>query len=275
MPRGRGAATKGPITQEIGMGFKYFLMNNTDGRIVLTFNRPEKLNAVTYDMGLEFREILQQINEDHDSRVVIITGAGKGFCSGADVSGTEQKQSLNAWTGLWDGIFLQMRALRRPIIGAVNGVSAGLGFSLAAACDIRIASEQARFTAIFVRRALGVDCGLSYTLPRIVGLSNAFRMMYTGDIIDAQTALGMGLVSEVVPAEELLSTADALAAQIAANPPLTVSAIRRVTYAAQESPLQTMLGMEFHTNRMLMHTEDYTEGIKSFQEKRAPTFRGR
>ena len=188
------------------MGLKYFLMNNTDGRIVLTFNRPEKLNAVTHDMGLEFREILQQINEDHDSRVLIITGAGKGFCSGADVSGTEQKQSLNAWTGVWERNFLDMRSLRRPIIGAINGVSAGLGFSLAMACDIRIASEQARFTAIFVRRALGVDCGLSYVLPRIVGLSNAFRMMYTGEIIDAQTALGMGLVSEVVPAEELLST---------------------------------------------------------------------
>ena len=257
------------------MGLKYFLMNNTDGRIVLTFNRPEKLNAVTHDMGLEFREILQQINEDHDSRVLIITGAGKGFCSGADVSGTEQKQSENAWTGVWERNFLEMRSLRRPIIGAINGVSAGLGFSLATACDIRIASEQARFTAIFVRRALGVDCGLSYTLPRIVGLSNAFRMMYTGEIIDAQRALGMGLVSEVVPAEELLSTADALAAQIASNPPLTVSAIRRVTYAAQESPLQTMLGMEFHTNRMLMHTEDYAEGIESFQQKRAPTFRGR
>lgn len=257
------------------MALKYFLLNNTDGRIVLTFNRPDKLNAVTHDMGLEFREVLQEIHEDHNSRVLIITGAGKGFCSGADVSGHAQKDSLNAWTGVWDNLFLQLRALRRPIIGAINGVSAGLGFSLAAACDIRIASEQARFSAIFVRRALGVDCGLSYSLPRLVGLSNAFRLMYTGEIINAQTALGMGLVSQVVPAEDLLSTADALAAKIAENPPLTVSAIRRVTYAAQESPLQTMLGMEFHTNRMLMNTEDYAEGIASFQQKRAPSFKGR
>ena len=257
------------------MAFKNFLLDEDNGNFVLTLNRPDKLNAVTHDMGLELRDILHTINMDHDSRTLIITGAGKGFCSGADVSGSAQKDSLNAWTGVWDSVFEQLRSFRRPIIGAVNGVAAGLGFSLSTACDIRIASEQARFTSIFVRRGLGVDCGLSFTLPRLVGISNALQLMYTGNIIDAQTALGMGLVSQVVPADELLPTASALASKIAENPPLTVSAIRKVTYAAQESPLHTMLGMEFHTNRMLMHTEDYTEGIHSFQEKRAPTFKGR
>ena len=227
-----------------------------DGKAILTQNRPDRLNALTSQMGQEIREVLTQLNEDLSTRVLTITGEGRGFCSGADVSGDEQRSQADSWLFRWHEIIRQMRSFRSPIIAAVNGVAAGAGLSLAAACDMRIASEEARFTAIFVKRALSVDCGLSYTLPKIVGLSNALRLMYSGDIIDARTAEKLGLVSEVVPAEELPAAADKLATVIANGPPIAIAAIRRVTYSAMDSGLDTVLHMEQNTNQILLHTED-------------------
>ncbi|MFQ5933607.1 MAG: enoyl-CoA hydratase/isomerase family protein, partial [Dehalococcoidia bacterium] len=255
--------------------FETLLLDRTEHKVTVTLNRPDKLNAITVKMARELRTILTELNEDPDARVLILTGAGRGFCSGAELSrGDKEDKSINLLDPLHEVIRL-MRSFKSPIIGAINGVAAGAGFSLSLACDIRIASEESRYSAIFVRRALSVDCGLSYTLPRVIGLPNALHMMYTGEIIDASTAEKMGLVSRVVPQSELLAATDELATAIANGPPLAISGIRRSAYSALDSSLDSALDLEKATNNLLSGTEDAAEGVRSFLEKRPPVFTGR
>ncbi|GAF86190.1 unnamed protein product, partial [marine sediment metagenome] len=195
-----------------------------DGIVLLTLNRPDKLNAVTWDSWREITQAVGSLGEDDEARVLVVTGSGRGFCSGTDLAAAAaaaaagEKPAAGSRSERLRSRFLATAAIvacPKPTIAAVNGVAAGGGLSLCLACDVRIASQEARFSAIWSRRALVPDFGCSYLLPRIVGMSKALELMYTGEMIDAQEALAIGLVSQVVAAEELMPTAMALAERIA------------------------------------------------------------
>jgi 2-(1,2-epoxy-1,2-dihydrophenyl)acetyl-CoA isomerase len=174
-----------------------------------------------------------------------------------------------------DRTLLAMREAPQPIIAAVNGAAAGAGMNLALGCDIRIASTAARFTQAFVKRGLHPDWGGTYFLPRVVGMAKACEMIFTGDVIDAAEALRLGIVSRMVAPEELLTTAYDLARRIAAGPPVAIRLAKRSLYANEDLDLRGALQIETMAQNICFETEDATEGIRAFGEKRAPIFRGR
>ncbi|MBI2170769.1 MAG: enoyl-CoA hydratase/isomerase family protein [Chloroflexi bacterium] len=255
-----------------------------DSVAMVTLNRPEVLNAINRQMQDELEAALGQALEQ-GARVVVLTGAGRGFCSGADVTNMAPAQSRRGHPLAQDPVrqvrkplgwpALRLHRFPKPTIAAVNGVAAGAGLSLAMACDLRIAGESARFSSIFVRRALAPDYGCTYLLPRLVGMEKALEMMYTGDIIDAQEALRIGLVGRVVPDSELMSTAIGLAERLAQGPPITIELIKRVAYRSLANTLEDQMLLESQAQAVAQETEDYREGVRSFLEKRPPQFKGR
>ena len=253
-----------------------------DGIVLLTLNRPDRLNAVTWDSWQEITQAVGRLEEDDEARVLVVTGSGRGFCSGTDLiaaaaaagkapPGGSRSERLRSR-------FLATAAILacpKPSIAAVNGVAAGGGLSLSLACDIRIASQEARFSAIWSRRALVPDFGCSHLLPHIVGMSKALELMYTGEIIDAQEALAIGLVSQVVAAEELMPTAMALAERIAKGPPIAIELAKRLAYRGWRQELESQVEYEEYLQRLCIESEDAEEGVRSFLEKREPVFKGR
>jgi 2-(1,2-epoxy-1,2-dihydrophenyl)acetyl-CoA isomerase len=257
-----------------------------DGRVtVLAFNRPEKLNALTpRAFWYEIPSALEEVAHDDEVRVLIITGRGRGFSSGADVGAlaeiardpTQSKaefKSPEPRRPRYYSIHL-LRNLPKPTIAAVNGIAAGAGLSFALACDIRIASEDARFSSVFIRRGLVPDHGLTFFLPRLVGTAKALELMYTGDVIDAQQAERIGLVNHVVPAKELMPAVMKLADRIAKNPPIAVALTKRIAYHWLEQDLISHLEYEAYNQRLCRDTQDFKEAVRAFQEKREPEFRG-
>ncbi len=253
-----------------------------DGIVLLTLNRPDRLNAVTWNSWREIGEAVRDLEEDDESRVLVVTGSGRGFCSGTDLAaaaaaGGEIPSEGNRRERLRSR-FLTTAAIiacAKPSIAAVNGVAAGGGLSLCLACDIRIASQEARFSAIWSRRALVPDFGCSHLLPRIVGMSKALELMYTGDMVDAQEALAVGLVSQVVAPDELMPTAMALAERIAKGPPIAIELAKRLAYRAWRQELEAQAEYEEYLQRLCIESEDAQEGVRSFLEKREPVFKGR
>ena len=264
------------------MEYRDMLVELRDGVVTITLNRPDRLNAMTWNTWDELVAALRRASEDDDAKAVIITGAGRGFCAGSDLvastSGEEtpqEKVSRTRWIRSGYLATYDVVACQKPTIAAINGTTAGAGLSLALACDIRIASETARLGTIFARRGLSPDVGCSFFLPRIVGLSRALELMYTGEMFDAQEALRLGLVSRLTPPEQLLPVATELARRIATGPSLAIEATKRLAYRGLLKDLEDHMRLEEHWSRLCQASEDAREGVMSFLEKREPHFRGR
>lgn len=250
------------------------------GIATVTLNRPDTLNALSEGIRQGLRQAIREVGEDDDIRVMIITGAGeRGFCSGADVSavgtGTIGRVGTRTYRkGPLSAPISMLKSLDKPVIAAVNGVAAGLGFGIALGCDIRIASENASFINVFIRRGLAAEWGVTYWLPRIVGMAKALEIMWTGDKISAREAERLGIVSRVVPPADLMKETKAFAARLAKQPPMSVEFIKRLAYEGLDNTLTAQLTYELHCASILTKTEDFQEGIKAFKEKREPVFKG-
>ena len=266
---------------------KLMLYEKEDGIGIITINRPEKMNAITDDMLADLINIINDIILDNEVRAVILTGNGRAFCGGTDVStglsrdqvkaGEERAKKIKKvdlpenplpkWT---------FTVIPKPTIAAVNGAAVGMGAEWTAQCDIRIASENARFGWVFPLRGLTPDTGAGpYLLPYIVGLSKALELMYSGEIIDARESERIGLVSKVVPPDELMPAAKEMAKKLTQGAPLAIKGIKELTYGSMEwttSEHQRENGVRF---RSLSLSEDCKEGIRSFLEKRPPVWKGR
>ena len=264
------------------MTYKCLLYEAKDGIATLTLNRPERMNALGDTLREDFLDAITRTALDPDVRVMIVTGAGKAFCAGGDVKAMNEAKEPGRDRPLLDKIapsrdrtLLAMRNAPQPIIAAVNGAAAGAGMNLALGCDLRLASIAAKFSQAFVKRGLHPDWGGTYFLPRAVGTATAAELIFTGDVIDAAEALRIGLVSRVLPPEELMPATLELARKIASGPPIAIRLAKRAIYRNAESDLRSALEFETFAQNACFDTEDAREGIRAFVDKRAPVFRGR
>ncbi|MFQ5874712.1 MAG: enoyl-CoA hydratase/isomerase family protein [Dehalococcoidia bacterium] len=259
------------------MNYKDIICEKEKPLATIILNRPDKLNAYTYNMGQEVVKALEEAEKDRNIRVVVFTGAGRGFCAGRDLGdsgGHRVIDPLHHETAMGPQI-KKLSVFDKPVIAAINGVAAGGGLSLAMACDIRIASDRARFSQIFIKRGL-LDNGSTWLLPKLVGLGMACELAFTGDIIDAAEADRIGLVNRVVPHDDLLTVVRELATRIANNPPITVRLTKRALHqGAVSNDLLPHMELEHHYAAISGATEDSKEATRAFLEKREPVFKGK
>lgn len=250
---------------------------------VLTLRRPRKLNALSWEMVDEINSALATVAADREVRALVLTGEGRGFCSGTDLDGSGQVGTAGGVVDTLDGqeklaaMALGLRNLPQPAIAAVNGPAAGGGLALALACDVRLCSREARFNVAFVRIGLsGCDVGVSHLLPRIVGLGIASELMLTGRQVGAEEALRIGLANSVCEPERLLDAAAEMAAQMAANSPFALRMTKQVLGRNVDAPsLEAAIELENRTQVLATRTEDMGEALAAFREKRPPRFTGR
>ncbi|QIL76340.1 enoyl-CoA hydratase-related protein [Hymenobacter sp. HDW8] len=248
-----------------------------DGVATITLNRPDVFNAFNDPQSYELQDALKQVARDASVRAVVLTGAGRAFCSGQDLKAAQGEEKRSFYDSLhkrYNPIIRAMRSLPKPIIGRLNGVAAGAGCSLALACDALIASTEASLIEVFINIGLVPDSGSSYFLPRLVGTLKAFELCTLGSKVSAEEALRLGLVNQVVAPEQLDEVTYALAARYAAAPTKSIGLIKQMLNKASASTLDEMLDYEAYCQQIAGESDDYREGVQAFLEKRKPQFRG-
>ena len=258
---------------------KSFLYEQANGVGWITLNRPERLNALTFEVYRELTETFAVLRDEQDVRAVVITGAGRAFCSGGDVRDIiAELQSLDIaghleFTQMTCQLIRNLRALRKPVIACLNGTVAGAGACIALAADLRIAAPEAKIAFLFVRVGLsGADMGACFLLPRYVGLAKATELLYTGDFIMAEEAERIGLYNRVVPAEDLHTEARALAERLARGPAFALALTKEMLDREWEVSLDTALEWEAQAQAACMQHPDFREAFAAITEKREPKF---
>ncbi len=262
--------------------YETILAETADGVLTLTMNRPDALNAVTDRMRSELTEAFKSAARDDAVRCVVLTGAGRAFCSGQDLadlkglyaSGSDLELGEILRRG-YNPLIQRMRDLEKPIIAAVNGVAAGAGASLALACDLRITSDNASFIQAFIAVGLIPDSAATFFLPRLVGLGRAMEMCITGDKLSAADALAAGLVNRVVPVDELPAATKELAVRLASMPTRGIALTKRLLNHSYANSLEAQLEAEAFAQATAGRTADHREGVAAFLEKRKPKFEGK
>lgn len=262
------------------MTFETIAFAEAQGVATLTLNRPEKLNALSVRMGEEMAAALEALARSASARVLVLTGAGRAFSAGGDLSAMDQvagdAASIDRSVRMYCEVVRRLRALPLPAVAKLNGDAFGGALGLAMACDLRVARDDARLGLVFTRVGLsGADAGVSYLLPRLVGVAKAVELLLLGETITAREAERIGLISRAVPAADLDQATADLVGRLAAGPPLALAYTKRALYDGLARDLATDIEYEAYVQGLCFQSADHREGLRAFREKRPPRFQGR
>lgn len=258
------------------------LIEQQEGVRVITLNRPDKLNAFNGELGFKLQDALKEAERDKDTRCIVLTGAGRGFCAGQDLQdrmvsfeGGQRPSLGDSIKQRYNPIIIKIRRMEKPIIAAVNGVAAGAGASLALVCDLKIVAENANFIQSFSKVGLIPDSGSTFILPRLIGYTKAFELMLTAGKLDANEALRLGLVNRVVPQENVMKEAMQLATDLSRGPSKAFGLTKRALNRAIFPDLEELLEYEAQLQEIAGRSDDFREGVTAFVEKRSAVYKGR